>query len=188
MVVLPDAESRPFDPTPIDDAGAGPGVRRTHRRYSRINARLRVTGHLFQSRYGSVAMDEEHLMTAARYVALNPVRARLVPRAEDWRWSSVRAHLAGRTTASSAVAPILERCGGSLAELIASEPSVRSHSSPCARPRRSADRSARPPFSIALPPRPARGPRPKRRGAESARPGAGGELRGLSKVSPFFPV
>ena len=35
-------------------------------------------------------------MTAARYVALNPVRARLVERAEDWRWSSVAAHRAGR--------------------------------------------------------------------------------------------
>jgi len=28
-----------------------------------------------------------------RYVSLNPVRARLVDRAEDWAWSSVRAHL-----------------------------------------------------------------------------------------------
>ena len=35
-------------------------------------------------------------MAAARYVAMNPVRARLVGRAEDWPWSSVRAHLAGR--------------------------------------------------------------------------------------------
>ena len=51
-----------------------------------------MTGHLFQSRFGSVVMDEEHLMAAARYVALNPVRARLVERAEDWPWSSVRAH------------------------------------------------------------------------------------------------
>ena len=38
---------------------------------------LRQTGHLFQSRFGSVAMDEDHLMAAARYVALNPVRAGL---------------------------------------------------------------------------------------------------------------
>jgi hypothetical protein len=35
-------------------------------------------------------------MAAARYVALNPVRARLVARAEDWRWSSVKAHLEGQ--------------------------------------------------------------------------------------------
>ena len=41
-------------------------------------------------------MDEDHLMAAARYVALNPVRARLAERAWDWPHSSVRAHLAGR--------------------------------------------------------------------------------------------
>ena len=29
-------------------------------------------------------MDEDHLIAAARYVALNPVRARLIARAEDW--------------------------------------------------------------------------------------------------------
>jgi putative transposase len=75
-----------------------------HPRYSSvINARLRVTGDLFQSRFGSAAMDEEHLMAAARYLAVDPVRARLVARAEDWRWSSVRAHLAGGTTGSSAL-------------------------------------------------------------------------------------
>jgi len=91
----------------------------THRRYSSvINARLRVTGHLFQSRFGSVVMDEDHLMAAARYVALNPVRARLVERAEDWRWSSVRAHLAGRDDGLVRVGPLLERCGGRFADLI----------------------------------------------------------------------
>jgi hypothetical protein len=35
-----------------------------------------------------------------RYVALNPVRARLVERARDWPWSSVRAHLAGEDARS----------------------------------------------------------------------------------------
>ena len=43
-----------------------------------MNARARWTGHLFQGRFASVVLDEEHLMLAARYVALNPVRARLV--------------------------------------------------------------------------------------------------------------
>ena len=49
-----------------------------HRRYARrINARYRWTGHLWQGRFGAVVMDETHLVHAARYVALNPVRARL---------------------------------------------------------------------------------------------------------------
>ncbi len=83
--------------TPASREGLGRALGETHRRYSAVvNARLRVTGHLFQSRFGSVAMDEDHLMAAARYVALNPVRARLVARADDWRWSSARAHLQGR--------------------------------------------------------------------------------------------
>ena len=92
------------------------GVRRTfaelHRRYTkRINARNQWTGHLWQGRFGSVAMDEDHLVAAARYVSLNPVRARLVQQAQDWPWSSVRAHLAGRDDPVVRVAPVLNRVG-----------------------------------------------------------------------------
>ena len=79
---------------PDREEALGRALGETHRRYSSVvNARLRATGHLFQSRFGSAVMDEEHLMAAARYVASNPVRARLVARAEDWRWSSARAHM-----------------------------------------------------------------------------------------------
>ena len=55
-----------------------------------------LTGHLWQGRFGSVVMDEAHLCHAVRYVSLNPVRARLVRQAQDWRWSSVVAHLSGQ--------------------------------------------------------------------------------------------
>ncbi|MDB5704390.1 MAG: transposase [Sphingomonas bacterium] len=90
------------------------GLRRTfgdlHRRYTGyINARARRTGHLWQGRFGSVAMDEAHLHHALRYVSLNPVRARLAKRAEEWGWSSARAHLAGEDDALVTVAPALER-------------------------------------------------------------------------------
>jgi len=65
-----------------------------HRRYAgQIHARLKRTGHFWQGRFGCVAMDEAHLGAALRYVALNPVRARLVERAVDWPWSSVHVHL-----------------------------------------------------------------------------------------------
>jgi len=92
------------------------GLRRTfadaHRRYTGfINARHRWTGHLWQGRYGAVVMDESHLAHAMRYVSLNPVRARLVSRAEEWRWSSVRAHLAAADDALVRVAPAIERYG-----------------------------------------------------------------------------
>lgn len=54
-----------------------------------IHAREKRTGHFWQGRFGCVAMDKPHLLAALRYAALNPVRARLVERAQDWRWSSV---------------------------------------------------------------------------------------------------
>jgi putative transposase len=61
-------------------------------------------------------MDEERLMTAARHVVLYPVRARHVGRAEDWRWSRVVAHLAGRDDDLVSVAPLLDRCGRRFAD------------------------------------------------------------------------
>lgn len=92
------------------------GLRRTfadtHRRYTGfINARHRWTGHLWQGRFGAVVMDETHLFHAMRYVSLNPVRARLVGKAADWPWSSVRAHFSGQDDALVRVAPALERYG-----------------------------------------------------------------------------
>ncbi len=77
------------------------GLRRVlapvHRRYAgHIHARRKRSGHFWQGRFGCVATDEDHLAAYIRYVALNPVRARLVERAQDWPWSSVRAHLTGR--------------------------------------------------------------------------------------------
>jgi putative transposase len=69
-----------------------------HRRYSRrINFAHGWKGYLFQGRFASYPMDEPHLPTAVRYVELNPVKARLAARAEDWRWSSARAHVTGKS-------------------------------------------------------------------------------------------
>lgn len=56
-------------------------------------------------------MDEPHFVTALHYVSLNPVRARLTHRPEDWPWSSVKAHLAGRDDLVVKTAPALERVG-----------------------------------------------------------------------------
>ncbi len=92
------------------------GLRRTfgdlHRRYTGyINARMRTTGHLWQGRFSSVAMDEAHLVAAFRYVALNPVRARLVKRATDWKWASTLALCDAADDGVVTVAPALERVG-----------------------------------------------------------------------------
>jgi putative transposase len=83
-----------------------------HRRYTaRINARLRQTGHLWQGRFSSSVMDEPHLLAAARYVAMNPVRAGLVSAPAEWPWSSAAAHLAGRGDGLVTVGPLLGRMG-----------------------------------------------------------------------------
>jgi putative transposase len=97
---------------PSDEDGLRRTFRFVHRHYTGyINARLRMTGHLWQGRFSSVAMDEEHLHHAFRYIALNPVRARLVKRPEHWRWSSVAAHLARADDHVVKTSPALDRVG-----------------------------------------------------------------------------
>ena len=85
-------------------------------------------------------------MAAARYVALNPVRARLVGRAQDWPWSSVRAHLEGRNDALVHAAPLLARAAGRFGDLLDDEPDVEKAAA-FGRPKASADRSALRPSS-----------------------------------------
>jgi putative transposase len=103
---------------PAPEAGLARAMGAAHRRWATfINGRGRWLGHLFDGRYASVAMDDGHLTAAVRYVALNPVRARLVERATDWPCSSVHAHLSGRDDGLVVVRPVLERVGA-FAEVI----------------------------------------------------------------------
>jgi putative transposase len=95
---------------PSDPDGLRRALARVHRAYAGIiQARRKRSGHFWQDRFGAVAMDEEHLAAALRYVSLNPVRARLVERAGDWRWVSTRAHLRGRDDGLTALPPIADR-------------------------------------------------------------------------------
>ena len=80
-----------------------------HRRHAgTIPARRRRAGRFRQGRFGAVVMDETHLATALASMALDPVRTRLVARAQDWCWSSTRAHLSGKDSIT-APAPIRDR-------------------------------------------------------------------------------
>ena len=107
---------------PEDADGLRRALAQVHRRYAgHVHARERRTGHFWQGRFGAVAMDEAHLGAALRYIALNPVRARLAAQPEDWRWSSIHAHLGAREDGVTAVAPVLTRYPR-FAELIASGP------------------------------------------------------------------
>lgn len=96
--------------TPAEPDGLHRALGEAHRRYTRhVNARAGWTGYLWQGRFSSAPMDEAHLLAAFRYLALNPVRAGIVKRVEEWRWSSARAHLRGRGDGLVRVAPLLER-------------------------------------------------------------------------------
>jgi putative transposase len=95
---------------PSDADGLRRALAAVHRRYAGIiHARRKRTGHFWQGRFGAAVMDEAHLAAALRYVSLNPVRARLVERARDWRWSSTRAHLSGKSDGITALTPIRAR-------------------------------------------------------------------------------
>jgi len=81
-----------------------------HHKYAlTINKRMRWKGHFWQERFYSTVMDEIHLLQAVRYVELNPVRAKLCDRAQDWKWSSARAHVTGNDDQLVKVKPLLER-------------------------------------------------------------------------------
>ena len=62
----------------------------THTRQYRTRTRTIGYGHLYQDRYKSFPVqNDKHLVDLIRYVEQNPLRARLVKRSEDWRWSSL---------------------------------------------------------------------------------------------------
>ena len=84
-----------------------------HRRYSgRVNFREGWRGHLFQGRFASFAMDEAHVLAAAGYVEMNPVRAGLAEAPWEWKWSSAGAHLEGRDDKLAKAGPLLQLVGG----------------------------------------------------------------------------
>lgn len=62
----------------------------THVRRWREHRKNVGEGHLYQGRYKSFPVqDDAHLLTLLRYVEANPLRARMVKRAEQWHWSSL---------------------------------------------------------------------------------------------------
>jgi putative transposase len=86
LLVMPQAEN-----------SLAEGLGRAHREYALWHqVKQGLTGHLWQNRFYSCPLDEEHRWVALRYVELNPVRAGLVERAWEWPWSSARAHVGER--------------------------------------------------------------------------------------------
>ena len=75
------------------DGNLSRGMRQLNGQYTqRFNRRHGMVGHLFQGRYKAIVVQKEtYLLELTRYVVLNPIRARMVRRLENWPWSSYRA-------------------------------------------------------------------------------------------------
>ncbi len=79
--------------TPESEESLAKTFGRTHFRYTQYVNRLhKRSGHLWQNRFYSCALDDDHYWTAMAYVEQNPVRARMVRRPWRYRWSSAAAH------------------------------------------------------------------------------------------------
>lgn len=89
-------------------------------RYTRyINWKLKRIGHLFQGRFKSVLVDSDRYLKALiRYIHLNPVKAVMTARPEDYRWSSHRAYLRTDDYAWLMFDHVLGKFGDSVSEAI----------------------------------------------------------------------
>jgi putative transposase len=82
--------------TPSDPGGLARLYQRLHTWWAmKLNRWLGRCGHVFQNRFHSSPLDENHYWTAMRYVEVNPRRAGLVEQLETWECSSAKAHLTG---------------------------------------------------------------------------------------------
>ena len=68
------------------------GMRQLNGVYTqRFNRRHKKAGHLFQGRFKAILVERDsYLLELARYIVLNPVRAKMVNRPEHYAWSSYR--------------------------------------------------------------------------------------------------
>jgi putative transposase len=70
------------------------GIGEAHKKYtSMINRREGWKGYLWQGRFSSFPLDRMYLLAAVRYIEMNPVHAGLVKQAEEYQWSSAKAHV-----------------------------------------------------------------------------------------------
>jgi putative transposase len=81
---------------PASSAGLHKALKAVHGQYAqRVNRMKDRKGHLWQGRYFSSPLDPQYFLNAVRYVELNPVRAGIVARAEQFDWSSAASHCNG---------------------------------------------------------------------------------------------
>jgi putative transposase len=99
----------PLIAVPQSADGLRRAIGEVHRRYTRmINFREGWRGHLWQGRFASIVLEEPYLLTAARYIELNLVRAGLINSPSRYRWSSAAAHVRGKDDMLVRVNSLLE--------------------------------------------------------------------------------
>ena len=107
---------------PETKEGLNLAIGEAHRRYTRrINFREGWRGHLWQGRFSSFILDENHLLACVRYIELNPVRAGIVKTPESWRWSSARAHVKRIDDILVQTKPLLSMINSSWRKFISSD-------------------------------------------------------------------
>ena len=68
----------------------------THGKRFRVHSGTAGQGHVYQDRFKSIPVQGDgHFLAVCRYVERNALRAGLVARAEDWRWSGLYRRLTG---------------------------------------------------------------------------------------------
>jgi putative transposase len=74
------------------DGNLSQGMRQLNGIYTqKYNWMNHTTGHVFQGRYKAILIEKEsYLLELCRYIVLNPVRANMVVKPEEWKWSSYR--------------------------------------------------------------------------------------------------
>ena len=79
---------------PKDLCGLARLFNTVHMIYSQYkNNERKKTGHLWQARFYSCILSPQHFYRAARYIEMNPVRAKIVLTPRDYIWSSCRQHM-----------------------------------------------------------------------------------------------
>jgi putative transposase len=84
------------------DGNLSKGMRQLNGVYTQAsNRRHKRVGHLFQGRFKAILVDSDaYLLELTRYVVLNPVRAGMAKKPDDWSWSSYRASVGLEPAAS----------------------------------------------------------------------------------------
>ncbi len=81
---------------PHQENSLAKAIGRTHYDFTRyVNHLHGRSGHLWQNRFFSCPLDDEHYWTALSYIERNPVRTKMVRKASRYPWSSAAAHVTG---------------------------------------------------------------------------------------------